>query len=62
MRWYGFLARIDAILHKIRHPRHDVRWRMNIGKSCSGDIICETCSIAFWCRGLENKEMTDCDT
>ena len=57
MRWYGFLARIDAMLHKICHPKHDVRWRVNIGKSCSGDITCETCEIAFWCRGLESKEM-----
>ncbi len=57
MRWLGFWARIDAICHKIRYPKHDVRWRTNVEKSCSGDITCETCSIAFWCRGLENKEM-----
>lgn len=59
MRWLGFLARIDAILHKIRHPSHDVRWRTGVGKYCSGDITCETCSCIFWCRGLENKEMKE---
>jgi len=59
MGWYGFLARIEAILHKIRYPRHDVKWRTNIGESCSGDIVCETCSHMFWCRGLESKEMDE---
>ena len=57
MGWNGFLARMEAILHKIWYPRRDVKWRTNIGKSCSGDITCETCNRAFWCRGLENKEM-----
>jgi len=57
IRPYGLLARIDAVFHKIRHLRHNVKWRANVGKSCSGDIICETCSCIFWCRGLENKEM-----
>jgi len=57
MRWYGFLARIDAILHRILHPRHDVRWRTNEGSICPGDIACETCNCVFWCRILENKEM-----
>ena len=57
MRWHGFLARIDAILHKIQHPQHDVRWRVGACRACSGNITCETCGIAFWCRGLETKEI-----
>ncbi len=56
MGWYGFLARIDAILHKIRHPGHNVKWKINVDESCSGDITCETCEVAFWCRGLEAKK------
>ena len=61
MRWYGFLARIDAILHKILHLQHSVKWRTNEGSLCPGDIVCETCDHVFWCRMLENKEMVDCD-
>jgi len=53
MTWYGFLARLGAILHKIAHPSHKMRWRTNMDEICPGDIVCETCDIVFWCRALE---------
>jgi len=56
MRWLGFKARIDAIYHKIRYPKHSIRWRVNVGESCSGDITCETCGHVFWCRMLEKDK------
>lgn len=59
--WYGFLGRLDAILHKIRHPSHKMAWRANVDELCTGDIECSTCSICFWCRALERnqKELND---
>jgi len=56
-RWLSFQAKVDAIWHKICHPKHDVRWRINVDKSCPGDITCETCEHIFWCRGLEKKKI-----
>ena len=55
MRWLGFVARIDAILHKFLHPTHNVRWRTNEGSICPGDIVCETCNHVFWCRLLNRR-------
>ena len=49
----GLRARIDAIIHKILHPKHDVQWRINVGNLCKGDITCETCGHIFWCRWIE---------
>jgi len=57
MDWLGFKARIEAIWHKIWHPRHDVKWRINADEECPGDITCETCSCIFWCRALENSAL-----
>jgi len=53
--WLGFGARIDAVLHKIRHPKHEVRWRANADEYCPGDITCETCGCIFWCRAVEKE-------
>lgn len=53
MIWYGFLARLDAIFHKIRHPRHKMSWRSNADEICDGDIVCKTCNSVFWCRAQE---------
>jgi len=50
---FGIAARIQAICHKIRHPRHKLLWREKEFEDdtiCPGDIICETCGILFWCR------------
>ncbi len=55
-QWLGFQARVDAILHKILHPTHSVKWRTNEGDICPGDIACETCNQVFWCRMLGKKE------
>jgi len=53
---YGFLARLDAILHKIRHPRHKVIWRSDIEENvCAGEITCETCNVLYWCRACGHK-------
>lgn len=53
---YGFFARLDAIFHKIRHPKHKVMWRCSIEKDLyAGDITCETCNIIYWCRGAGYK-------
>lgn len=53
IKWYGFQARISAILHKIRHPKHRLLWRTNVDEICPGDIVCETCDQIFWCRAQE---------
>lgn len=50
---FGIPARIRAILHKIIHPYHDLKWKHNSDEICKGDIICKTCNLAFWCRALE---------
>lgn len=48
----GIGARIDAIKHKIRHPKHQILWRNNVEEGiCRGDILCDTCGIVYWCRG-----------
>ena len=59
MKLIGFRARIDAIIHKIFHPTHNLQWRVGADKVCDGDIICETCSLCFWCRvhDLSNEEI-----
>lgn len=60
MSYYGFLARLDAIFHKITHLRHQVLWRTNADNLCPGDITCEDCDILFWCRAIETvKIMSD---
>ena len=58
---YGVGARIQAIFHKIRHPKHEVLWRTNIDELCPGDITCETCNVVFWCRSIEmsNKKINE---
>lgn len=53
MSWYGFLARLDAIIHKICHSKHKILWRTCTDEICDGDIICETCNTVFWCRAQE---------
>ncbi len=50
MTWYGFSARVNIIWHKIIHPTHNVKWRVDVGKECDGDIVCETCDTIYWCR------------
>jgi len=57
-RW-GLHARLDAIIHKIRHPSHKIRWRFDADDVCDGDIICETCDVVFWCRvhDLSQREL-----
>jgi len=50
--WYGWGARIDVLLHVIKHPRHKILWRANASELCPGDIICETCNVAYWCRAI----------
>jgi len=50
MTFTGFLARIDAICHKIWNPKHDLKWRIDADELCDGDIVCKTCGIIFWCR------------
>lgn len=56
---YGIQAKLSAIWHKICHPRHDVRWRVNKDNVCPGDITCETCEMIIWCRiyDLSQKEL-----
>jgi hypothetical protein len=53
MTWYGLLARIDVVLHKIRHPKHRMIWRYKPDALCPGDIVCDTCDVIFWCRAQE---------
>jgi len=48
--YWGFRGRMDAIIHKILHPLHDIKWRTDADDVCDGDIICETCDYIFWCR------------
>ena len=47
---FGLSARLQAISHKILHPLHKVKWRVNVDDICPGDIECITCQIIFWCR------------
>ena len=48
----GFRARLEAIKHKIRHPKHKILWRDNVEEGvCKGDIGCKTCGQLYWCRG-----------
>ena len=50
----GFRARLGAIKHKIRHPKHKIYWRCNVWEEvCRGDIKCYTCGTLFWCRGVK---------
>ena len=57
--WEGFKARVGAICHKIAHPSHVVRWRVNAEEGyCKGDIACETCKILFWCRLYDDHDLT----
>lgn len=51
----GISARIDAVCHKILHPRHKIIWRFAPDELCPGDIVCDTCDIIFWCRALDRK-------
>ena len=50
MTRHGFLARIHAILHKVRHPSHVIKWKTGPDWMCPGDIVCETCDMVIWCR------------
>jgi len=52
----GFIARLQAICHKIRHPKHKLVWKHSPEEGlCKGDIVCETCDIVFWCRFYDKK-------
>jgi hypothetical protein len=50
MTFNGFVARLQAITHKIFNPKHKVIWRTRADEVCSGDIVCETCDRIYWCR------------
>lgn len=56
MSYNGITARLQAIFHKILHPKHKVLWRADADKICPGDIICDTCDIIFWCRIQDRKD------
>ncbi len=51
--YYGIVARFQAIGHKILHPSHRVKWRVNIDEFCPGDIECITCQTVYWCRARD---------
>jgi hypothetical protein len=57
MTMFGLLSRLDAILHKILHPSHDIIWKWHESEEdkeiCDGDILCKTCDKIYWCRALE---------
>lgn len=57
MTYYGLHARIHAILHKLRHPRHKLIWRLDPNEFCPGDIVCDTCNVILWCRALDKKDL-----
>lgn len=58
MCWYGFLARLDAIFHKLFYPWHRVLWVTVADELClNGDITCETCGVVYWCRALEDGDL-----
>lgn len=51
----GIFARIDAVWHKITHPKHKISWKDDPILDdpyfvCEGDIVCKTCNKLFWCR------------
>jgi hypothetical protein len=60
----SILARLSAILHKIRHPDHKLLWKHNPVLDdhdirCEGDIVCESCKKFFWCRFYDNPNRFD---
>jgi hypothetical protein len=51
--YYGLGARLGWLYHRVRHPRHAMRWRTHIDAQCpGGDITCETCDAVYWCRAM----------
>ena len=48
--YYGSQARLAVVFHKVRHPRHSIKWRGD--NDCC--IICDTCDKVFWCRGIDD--------
>jgi hypothetical protein len=53
----GIQARIEAIVHKILHPTHKIIWKYDPALPiCDGDIYCENCNKAFWCRFYDKSK------
>ena len=50
LSYNGIVARIRVVFHKTFHPSHNVLWRTNIDEICTGDIVCKTCGVVYWCR------------
>jgi hypothetical protein len=61
--WRNISCRVDAVVHKILYPTHNVKWKdkesICIDEDgtvlCPGDIICKTCNKVFWCRAYDIK-------
>ena len=46
--YYPLLGRLHYVIHRVRHPSHNMRW-----KSKWGDMSCETCNLCIWSRCMD---------